>query len=204
MQWRRLLNEWSCMTDLVLIRHGQTNWNLEGRWQGQADPSLNETGRTQAQHAASELRAFKFAALYSSNLRRAYQTALILGDTLGLPVMPEPRLREIHLGGWQGMFSKVIQAYFPSAFREWHETPLTAQPPGGEMVGTLSARVMQAINDIVARHPNQRVAVVSHELPIAIVRCCAAGVPLEKLREWIPANGAWVQVRFGETLQGAD
>lgn len=190
------------MTHLFLIRHGQTDWNLQGRWPGQADPPLNATGRAQAEHTARELCEFKFDALYSSDLQRAYETAEIIGDTLGLFVVREPRLREIHLGAWQGMFSQYIKTNYPAAFREWHESPLTTLPPGGETITTLSVRVISAIEEIIERHPNKTVAIVSHELPIAIVRCCAAGSPLTKLRDWIPANGEWVEVTTSRILLG--
>jgi broad specificity phosphatase PhoE len=182
------------MTTLVLIRHGQTDWNVEGRWQGQADPPLNERGCEQAQHVAEYQRKFGFAALYSSDLRRAMETAQIIGAEMGLKVIPEPRLREINLGKWQGMLSTDIQAQYPDEFRRWHEQPLTAHPPGGEDISVLAVRVLEAINAIIARHPKRRVGIVTHELPIAIVLCRSAGLGLEHLRGMIPENGTWSEV----------
>jgi broad specificity phosphatase PhoE len=187
------------MTTLVLIRHGQTDWNVEGRWQGQADPPLNERGREQARHAAQYQRQFGFAALYSSDLCRAMETAHIIGVEMGLAVIPEPRLREINLGKWQGMLSADIEAQYPDEFRRWHASPLTAHPPDGEDVPALAARVLEAVNEIIARHPKRRVGVVAHELPIAIVLCRSAGLELEHLRDMVPENGAWSEV----VLEGA-
>jgi broad specificity phosphatase PhoE len=189
------------MTELILIRHGETDWNWQGRWQGQADPPLNETGRAQAQQTAKELCQFHLDALYSSDLRRAHETAEIISATLGLAVINEPRVREIDLGAWQGMLSLEIQAEYPDLFRQWHLSPLTTQPPGGENIAALAVRVTQAVNEIAARHPNAVVGVVAHELPIAIVRCRAAGEGLENVRAWIPPNGAWIRV---PTLDFAD
>jgi broad specificity phosphatase PhoE len=186
------------MTTIVLIRHGQTDWNVEGRWQGQADPPLNESGRQQAAHVAAYHAAFGFHALYSSDLRRAMETAQIIGQAMGLTVIAEPRLREINLGKWQGLLSDDIQAQYPDELRRWREQPLSAPPPGGETIQALSVRVLQVINDIIARHPKQRVGVVAHEFPIAIVLCRSAGLGLDHLRSMAPQNGAWNEV----VLQG--
>jgi len=185
------------MTTLVLIRHGQTDWNVEGRWQGQADPPLSEVGRRQAQCIGQCQHQFGFAALYSSDLRRSLETAQIIGKEMGLEVILEPRLREVNLGQWQGMLSGDIAAQYPDAFRRWHESPVSVQPPGGESIPSLAARVLEAIHEIIARHPGQRVGVVSHELPIAVVRCHAAGLGLEHLRHLIPETGAWHEVVLG-------
>jgi broad specificity phosphatase PhoE len=182
------------MTTLVLIRHGQTDWNVEGRWQGQADPPLNETGREQARRAAEYQGQLGFTALYSSDLQRAMETAQIISAEMRLPVIPEPRLREINLGKWQGMLSADIQAQYPDEFRTWHESPLKAHPPDGEDIPKLAVRVLEAINEMIARHPKRRVGVVTHELPIAIVLCRSAGLGLEHLRDMIPENGTWSEV----------
>jgi broad specificity phosphatase PhoE len=187
------------MTTLVLIRHGQTDWNVEGRWQGQADPPLNDRGREQARRVAEYQSQFGFATLYSSDLRRAMETAQIIGAELGVEVIPEPRLREINLGRWQGMLSGDIQAQYPEEFRRWHHEPLAVQPPEGETVPALAARVLAAINAVLAWHPKQRIGIVAHELPIAIVLCRSAGMGLEHLRDMVPENGAWSEV----VLEGA-
>jgi len=187
------------MTTLVLIRHGQTDWNVEGRWQGQADPPLNGRGREQAYHAAEYHKQFGFNVLYSSDLRRAMETVQIIGKELGLDILPEPRLREINLGKWQGMLSGDIQAQYPDESRRWQEEPLSAQPPDGETILALSARVLEAVNEIIARRPRQRVGVVSHEFPIAIALCRSAGLGLDHLRSMMPQNGAWNEI----VLQGA-
>ncbi len=186
------------MTTIVLIRHGQTDWNVEGRWQGQADPPLNEYGCEQAYQIAEYHRQFGFNALYSSDLRRAMETAQIIGHELGMDVIVEPRLREINLGKWQGMLSADIQAQYPDEFRRWQEQSLSVQPPGGETILALSARVLQAVNEIIGRHPRQRIGVVAHEFPIAVVLCRSAGLELDHLRSMLPQNGAWNEV----VLQG--
>jgi len=189
------------MTTLVLIRHGQTDWNVEGRWQGQADPSLNEYGRQQARRLAEEQLVLGLDALYSSDLRRATQTAEFISDALGLSIVPEPRLREINLGVWQGVLSDEIQAQYPHEFQRWHETPLAVKPPGGEDIPTLAARVLKATNEIIARHPEQRVAIVAHEFPIAVIICRSMDLGLEHLRSIIPATGTAKEVTVTSPLK---
>lgn len=179
------------MIELILIRHGQTQWNLEGRWQGQADPSLNAVGRAQAQQTALELRAAGLDDLYSSDLCRAMETATIIGAELGLAVHADARLREINLGRWQGMLSADIEAQYPSEFLRWHTSPLTIRPPDGEDLHALAARVLAAISEIACRHAGQRIGVVAHELSIAVVLAHVRSVDLARLRDLIPETGAW-------------
>ncbi len=186
---------------LILIRHGQTAWNVEGRWQGQTDLPLNERGQQQAYHMATSLRHFQFAALYSSDLTRALQTARIIGAELGLEVIPDTRLREINLGLWQGMLAHDIGLQFPEEFKLWHESPLSIRPPGGEDIQSLAARILQAVNEIIKRHGGQRVGVVSHELPIAAIVCRAAGLGLEHIRDMISQGGTWQEVLLERPLK---
>lgn len=187
------------MTHLLLVRHGETQWNREGRWQGQADPPLNEHGQRQARRIAAELRGVRLDHLYSSDLRRAMETAHIIGAELGLAVVADQRLREINLGQWQGMPSTDIQAQYAEEYQRWHASPLTAHPPGGEDLCTLAARVLEAISEIALRHPDGRVGVVAHELPIAVVLSRARGVDLAHVRDLIPATGSWQEVVWEES-----
>jgi broad specificity phosphatase PhoE len=184
------------MIQLILIRHGQTQWNREGRWQGQADPPLNALGRRQARRAALELRGAHLDYLYSSDLRRTMETAHIIGAELGLAIIPDARLREINLGRWQGMLSVDIEAQYPDEFQLWHTSPLTTRPPDGEDVHALAARVLEAISEVALRHPGQRVGIVAHELPIAVTVAHVRGVDLAQLRELIPRTGAWQEVSW--------
>jgi broad specificity phosphatase PhoE len=182
------------MTQLVLLRHGQTDWNLQGRWQGQADPPLNAAGRVQVLRAAWALRQYRFDAIYSSNLQRALQTAEILAIGRMQPVAADARLREICLGSWQGMFSREIEAQYPEEFRLWHTSPLAMRPPQGEHVSELALRVTDAITQFTRQHPEGRIAVVGHELPLAVVACQALRIDLRRVRDFILPNGGWREV----------
>jgi len=181
-------------TRLILIRHGQTEWNAAGRWQGQADPPLNAIGRAQAERAAGELAAQHIDALISSDLRRARETADVLAARLGLRVQLEPRLREINLGDWQGLYTDEIDRRWPREKQQWHAAPLSVRPPHGETIDELAARVLAAVDDLARQYANQRIALVAHELPIAVIITQAAGRPLAELRAHIPPNAAWREV----------
>ncbi len=179
------------MTIFYLIRHGQTDWNVEQRWQGQSDISLNATGRQQAAMLAAELATVNFSAIYSSDLTRAYETALALSRISGIPVKRDPRLREIHQGEWQGLRESDIQAQYGNAFQERKQNPLDIAPPGGETVIQVRDRVISAVNDICTSHPNERIALVSHGFALALIQVHYAKQPLEAAWQYIPANAEW-------------
>lgn len=139
------------MATLLLARHGETDWNREGRWQGWADPPLNDTGRLQANELACELRGTPFDAVYSSDLRRAHQTAEILAAPHGVAVLVDRDLREIDVGSWSGLTRAEIAERFPGGTR-----------PDGETREQHAARVLAAVERIARRHLGRRVLVVTH------------------------------------------
>jgi broad specificity phosphatase PhoE len=179
------------MATLYLVRHGETPWNVEGRYQGQLDPPLNERGCQQAVETARRLAPLGFAAIYSSDLKRAYQTAEALATATGLPIQVDVRLREINQGHWQGVLIGDILAGWPEAIDGWQRSPWQHQPPGGERLEQVQARVFAAIDDIVARHPRAQVAVFSHKLPIALLKIRYLGYAASDLWSLLPVNGAW-------------
>lgn len=134
------------MTTIILARHGETEWNREGRFQGHADPSLNDLGRDQAAALAESLSDEPLDAVYTSDLRRASETAEIVGARVRVPVERETGLREIDVGSWQGLTRTEIGG------REWD----------GESYDEHRTRVLEALTAIASRHPGGRVLVVSH------------------------------------------
>jgi alpha-ribazole phosphatase len=182
------------MTCLILIRHGETDWNTEGRWQGQADVPLNETGWRQAQQIAHSLQSAGIAAIYSSDLQRARQTAQVLADSTGLPLHLDKRLREIHQGDWQGLLFSEIQKRYAQAYQDRRRDPLNFASPGGEPVAAVRERVLAAAQEIIRRHPNATVAVVSHGFVLAVLIAHLRGLPFDLVWDLIPGNGQWVVV----------
>jgi probable phosphoglycerate mutase len=182
------------MTRLILIRHGQTDWNVEGRYQGQVDIPLNEHGREQAAQIARALSGANLAAIYASDLARAGETAKALAEAAGLQVRVDPRLREINQGRWEGRLFDEIRAEYPEELKRRRENPLAFAPPGGETVGQVKERVLAAIADVVHRHPTQSVAIVSHGLALALVRAYYGDYPAGKIWDLVPGNGEIVEI----------
>ena len=179
------------MTRLILIRHGETDWNTTGRWQGQTDVPLNERGRQQARQLVADLAGMQIDAIYSSDLGRARDTAAPLSQAAGLPVIVDARLREIHQGEWQGMLAAEIEARYAEALRSRREDPLNLAPPGGETVAQVRARVLRCLEQILKRHPDESVVIVSHGFVLGLLRAHLLGEPVGMAWERIPQNGGW-------------
>lgn len=139
---------------IVCWRHGQTTWNVEGRFQGQSDIPLDDVGREQAERAARMLAALKPDVLVSSDLQRAASTAQRLAGFTGLPVTHDKDLRERSGGDWEGLTGQQIRARWPDAYLQW-------QPPGGDPVGVVADRVAEALERAVALAPDDGLAVVA-------------------------------------------
>jgi broad specificity phosphatase PhoE len=177
------------VTTLLLVRHGETDWNADGRLQGQTDRPLTDFGRHQAQQLADELDGDKFEAIYSSDLRRARETAEIVGGRLGLGVALDPDLREKDWGTWEGLTAvERDRVEFVGESTEAHRD-----------------RILGALRRISERHPgNGRVIVVTHGGSMRRVQTAAMGIALpvvENCGRWLCAyeNGAFRAVEQGET-----
>jgi 2,3-bisphosphoglycerate-dependent phosphoglycerate mutase len=165
-------------TTIVLVRHGETDWNRERRFQGHADVPLNELGRRQARELAATLADDSFDAAYASPLRRALETAEIVAADLGMPVEAHEGLVEVDVGSWSGLTTAEAEQRFPDGFRRWRETRAGGWTDG-ETYDELGARVTAALRGIAARHPGGRVLAVTHGGPIRSVRAAAAGLSFE-------------------------
>lgn len=185
-------------TTLVLIRHGETDWNVEGRYQGQADPPLNARGIAQAHQLAAALRDVGLDVLYASPLRRALQTAEVVAETLHIPLHVEPRLMEIHQGDWQGRLRAEIAARYPELFQRWQTEPWEVTPPGGEHLRQVQERVYAAVDEILARHPGQRIGLVTHRIPIALIKVRYQGLAPDAVRTLELPNTYWEEIEVGD------
>jgi probable phosphoglycerate mutase len=165
-------------TTLLLARHGETDWNRERRWQGHADTPLNEAGREQARALAASLRQDPPAAVYSSDLARARETAEIVARALGLPVALDERLREVDVGEWSGLLWAEIEERYPEGARRrlaggtgWDH---------GEEFDAMRARVVEALLDIGAANDGRSVLVVTHGGPVVAAWVAAGGAFAER------------------------
>ena len=173
-----------------LVRHGQTDWNFEGRYQGQVDTPLNPTGILEAGLAARLLADRPFQAVYSSDLERARRTAEMIAQARHIPVLVDPRLREIRLGEWEGQLFDEIRARFPAEIEERKRNPLTFRPPRGESIEEVWARVRQAVNEISRQNPGQEVVLVAHGIVVAVLLAYARDCDICQAYRWIPENAA--------------
>lgn len=187
-------------TRLYLIRHGQTVWNAQGRWQGQAPhaPGLTEEGRAQAQRTADACAPLAVDAVYSSDLQRAMETARIVAAPHGLGVRIEPRLREVNLGDWEGLLFSDVEAAAPEALRDRRRDPVHHRPPNGETVFELADRVWSALEDIARAHPGGAALVVAHGLALATVICHIRNEPLSMAFHRIPDNAEIVALSLSD------
>jgi 2,3-bisphosphoglycerate-dependent phosphoglycerate mutase len=176
------------MTEIWLVRHGQTDWNLEHRYQGQRDLPLNVTGIAQAQELANELDGQHFQSLYASDLSRARQTAEVLARKFHLPIQLDSRLRECNFGSWEGLVYQEVELHFPEEYEARRRDPLNSPPRGGESLAQVALRVAHAASDIARQHPSGKVLLVSHGLALATLVCLARDFPVSQARTYILEN----------------
>lgn len=173
------------MTTILLARHGETDWNREKRWQGLTDASLNERGREQAGALAEKLEAVPLSAVYASDLRRAYETALVVAERKGLEVIPMRELREVDVGSWTGLSQDEIKERFRDAYTQMR-TRTGRGWEGGETLAEMGRRVLDAVRRIAREHPGDVVLVVTHSGPIRAVRAHALGLDYATDRKAAP------------------
>lgn len=186
---------------LVMLRHGQTEWNAGSRMQGQLDTDLTELGRQQAAAAAEVLAKRQPVAIVSSDLRRALDTATALGERSGVPVQIDTRLRETHLGDWQGLTHLEVDAVAPGARIAWRDDARWA-PHGGESRVDVAARSMPLVEELLGRldewggdDADRPVVLVAHGGLIAALTGALLGLPVDN---WPVlggmGNASWAQL----------
>ena len=174
------------MTTILIARHGQSDWNHEKRWQGHADRPLTERGREQAQALADRLAHIELDAVYSSDLKRARDTAAAVAESQGLELQQLPDLREVDVGSWSGLTRAEAEERFPEGFARWREGY-----PGwkdGETYEAMTDRVLRAVDEIAAEHEGGRVLVVSHGGPIRAMHAAALGLDVHAYRRLRPVE----------------
>ena len=190
-------------TTIVLVRHGETDWNRERRFQGHADTPLNGAGRAQSRDLAERLTAERVTALYTSPLRRAAETANIVGERLGLPIRTSEPMREIDVGSWEGLTIDEVRARFPDEAKlAW-----SSGWNGGETYHELDARVVPALLALAVTHDGEHVAVVTHGGPIRSAIAASHGLSFEDARPLFEplANCAIVRLTVeGDTVRRLD
>jgi probable phosphoglycerate mutase len=162
------------------MRHGETDWNREDRFQGHADPPLNEAGRAQARELAERLAEQSIAAVYASPLRRAFETAEAIAAAHALQVQQEPGLREVDVGSWTGLTRDEVEQRDPEGYRRWLSSGYGWGD--GESYEALGERVVATLISVAASFDGDTVAVVTHGGPIRATLAAAAGIPYSEAR----------------------
>ena len=169
------------MTCIILVRHGQTEWNRVERFRGRADVPLNETGLVQAEATGMRVAAeWKPAAVYSSPLSRAMRTADAIAKHFDLPVQIQSGLADIDYGEWQGLTPDEVRDRWPAELQAWYQQPNEAIIPGGETLAQLRSRGMSTINELSARHTEQTIVLVGHTVINRIILVGVLGLSNER------------------------
>lgn len=164
-------------TTIVLVRHGQTAWNREMRFRGQADPPLDKVGVEQAAATARYVaQRWPVDAAYASPMRRAMQTAEAIAEAHELVAQPFKGLLDIDFGDWQGHSPAEVRSQYPDLLNAWFERPHTVDIPGGESLDLVRRRVVAGLDTIVERHPGQTVAMVGHTVVNRVLLCAILGL----------------------------
>jgi probable phosphoglycerate mutase len=167
-------------TTIVLVRHGETDWNRASRFQGHADPPLNEIGRAQAEALAGDLALVPFAAAYTSPLRRATETAEILASHLDVELRTSETLMEVDVGSWSGLTRAEVESRYPEGYRRWLE--FGHGWDDGETYEELGRRVVGGLLEIGDRHSGETVLAVTHGGPIRSALAAASGIGFDEAR----------------------
>jgi broad specificity phosphatase PhoE len=172
------------VTTVHLARHGESDWNAAGRWQGHADRPLTELGRRQAAELAERLACVPLDAVYSSDLRRARETAEPVAKRHRLEVTVLRSLREVDVGAWSGLSRPEVERRFPEAFARWRGGGQGWED--GETYEQMTERVVGAVLEIAAAHPGGEVLVVAHGGPIRALHAVALGLDISEHRRLKP------------------
>ena len=166
---------------LLLLRHGETAWNRERRYQGWTDTPLSAEGLVQAEAAPRELKEHAFAAVFASPLRRACDTAAAIAAPHGLDVETDPTFKELGFGQWEGLTLDEARARDTALYDGWAKTPHLVSPPGGESLVQARERVLAGLERLRAGHPDAVVCLVAHGIPVRILILEALVLGLERI-----------------------
>jgi probable phosphoglycerate mutase len=178
-------------TRLILLRHGETLWNLEQRYQGHLDSPLTDAGVLQSGALASRLAGYAFSALYSSDLGRALQTAEIIAKRTGHTLATDSRLRERHLGIFQGLSKREIRQKYPQEYGLYKSGGPDYAVPNGESATQACARLLDCLNELARRHAGESIVVVAHGGVLSALLIHTLGISSGAPRRFERHNGSW-------------
>ncbi|NPA41907.1 MAG: histidine phosphatase family protein [Aquificae bacterium] len=186
------------MLKLIIVRHAESQWNPLGRYQGHLDPELTDRGRRQAEALAYELKKENVVRIYTSPLKRTYQTAKVLSDKLGVPLYREDRVIEIDHGKWSGMLVDEVREKYPEEFETWIKEPQNIRFENGESLEEVLSRVRDFLQFVKEKHQDETVVVVSHTVPIRCMYCALLDIDLSKFWSFGCDNASYSVVLMEE------
>ena len=178
-------------TRIILLRHGETVWNVEGRYQGHLDSPLTATGEAQARALAVRLAGRSFARLYSSDLGRAQRTAECIAARTGREIVTDARLRERHLGIFQRKVKSEMKEQFPEAYRRFKSADPDYVIPTGESARQRAELAVNCLVDLGRKHAGEEIVVVTHGGVVSAMFRHTFGIPLDAPRRFARANASW-------------
>ena len=167
---------------LVLVRHGQTDWNVNGRYMGWQDEGLNEEGLRQAERLGRRLERWPIGAVYSSPLKRAWMTAETVAGPHSLSVQMVEDLGEMRIGAWEGMYAGDIAARYPELWKTWRVSPGDFRMPGGESLSEVRERAVRAFNRVMDDAEGGMVLAVTHDVVVRLLTAHCLGVSADIYR----------------------
>lgn len=184
------------MTEIIIIRHGETEWNKTGRFQGHSDVPLSAEGRAQAAALGKNLVVDHVDAIYASDLTRAMETAAPLAQRFGLEVISDPLLRELNFGSWEGRNFNDVNAENPDVMKTFYNDPERVNIPDSEPFPEFQRRVARRVREIVAQERGKRIVIVSHGASIRILFADILSMPIRSIWHVSQLNTAVNKVRF--------
>lgn len=184
------------MTEIIIIRHGETEWNKTGRFQGHSDVPLSAEGRAQAAMLGKNLAVDHVDMIYASDLTRAMETAAPLAQRFGLEVISDPQLRELNFGAWEGRNFNDVNAENPNAMKNFYTDPEQADIPESEPFPEFQRRIAGRVREIVAQERGKRIVIVSHGASIRILLADLLSMPIRSIWHLSQLNTAVNKIRF--------
>ena len=186
---------------LIIVRHGESEWNRIGRYQGQQDAPLSELGARQAEALAGRLQREPLDAIFSSPLQRAARTAQAIARYHPtVPLNHEPALLEIHHGEWEGLMAEEVLERYGDGLHEWRWHPTRAQMPGGESFSNILKRVLDFKDRLCSMFENQNILISTHDVVVKILVADALGMNMDRInRIWV-TNASISVIEYGDDL----
>ena len=184
---------------LILIRHGETDFNRAGRILGHGSQRLNETGVAQAAAAARAVSSETPFSLYSSTVARAIQTAQVISEAAHVEAVPLKGVEELDSGEFEGLTGRQLRQRFPEVMTRWDHDPGATRMPGGESLLQVQARAWKAVSRVARANPDQKVVIVTHNFTIQTIICHALGMPLNNFRRLSVALGSITRMELSDS-----